>query len=76
MTDFIIVPRAPSFAQIRRAALSLYNREPTENEFAILHRAYQDMTSDLPDFGLVITEQQFDTRRLIDPDSLLHALSE
>lgn len=77
MTDLIIVPRAPTAEQIRYAANRLYNREPTENEFAILHQVYQDMThtgiplevdeSAPPQTGAVLNW---------DPDSLLNQASE
>lgn len=76
MTDLIIVPRAPTAEQIRYAANRLYNREPTENEFAILHQVYQDMTHTGIPLELDESAPPLAPGVNEDPDSLLNQVSE
>lgn len=76
MTDLIIVPRAPTADQIRYAANRLYNREPTENEFAILHQVYQDMTHTGIPLELDESAPPLGRSPNPDPDSLLNQASE
>lgn len=72
MSDFIIVPRAPTSEQIRYAATQLLKREPTEQEYSRLHQVYQDMTRT----GIPFVEAQQAQGLNLDPDSLLNQVSE
>lgn len=80
MSDYVIAPVTPTHRQILRAAHAVLNRAPTPDEYRDFYSSYQEMLSDLPNYGLVIAEAcppiTLKSLGCIDLDAALHQQSE